>query len=73
MADPNASRGPWCVICAAEVSKPNHRFQFTSYVDPVLKKKFISIAHFDGELYVGYNPICGEYCLGKAVTKWANG
>ena len=54
-------------LCGEEMNRPNHRFQVAVRDDGGYE-----VHRFKGELLAGFEPICGEVCLQKAQTRWAN-
>lgn len=71
----NENRGPWCKVCGAEMNRTNHRFEVSlSKVGTVFPSLVVST--FTGKSQVsagGWDPICGEACLHKELTRWAHG
>lgn len=66
--NPNVNRGPYCVVCGAEMNRPNHRFQAV-----LLEDGSVRVARFRGELSFGMEPICGEEDLQIWIARWASG
>jgi hypothetical protein len=69
--NPNAQRGPWCVVCTAEKHSDNHWFEaevlLASGRGPELQIRRLQLP-----LQPHCDPICGEKCLQKRVSIWAS-
>lgn len=59
----NANRGPWCKVCGAEMNRTNHRFEVS------LGSQVVMVTTFSGK--PNWDPICGESCLHKELSTWA--